>query len=63
MFASSPDLSVFANGDFYKNEFLPAYKTEFGTDPTSVFHAHAFDAMNILFEAIKARRSRTTTDP
>ena len=26
VFASSPDLSVFANGDFYKNEFLPAYK-------------------------------------
>ena len=54
VFASSPDLSVFANGDFYKNEFLPAYKTEFGTDPTAVFHAHAFDAMNILFEAIKS---------
>jgi branched-chain amino acid transport system substrate-binding protein len=53
VFASSPDLSVFANGDFYKNEFIPAYKTEFGTAPTSVFHAHAFDAMNILFDAIK----------
>ena len=54
VFASSPDLSVFANGDFYKSEFLPAYSEEFGTSPTSVFHAHAFDAMNILFEAIKA---------
>jgi len=54
VFASSPDLSVFANGDFYKNEFIPAYKEQFGTDPTSVFHAHAFDAMNILFEAIKS---------
>ena len=53
VYASSPDLSVFANGDFYKNEFIPAYKQEFGTAPTSVFHAHAFDAMNILFEAIK----------
>ena len=53
VYASSPDLSVFANGDFYKNEFIPAYKEEFGTAPTSVFHAHAFDAMNILFEAIK----------
>jgi branched-chain amino acid transport system substrate-binding protein len=53
VFASSPDLSVFANGDFYKNEFIPAYKDQFGTAPTSVFHAHAFDAMNILFEAIK----------
>ena len=54
VFASSPDLSVFANGDFYKNEFLPAYKESFGTDPTSVFHAHSFDAMNILFEAMKS---------
>jgi len=54
VFASSPDLSVFANGDFYKNEFLPAYSEQFGTAPTSVFHAHSFDAMNILFEAIKS---------
>jgi branched-chain amino acid transport system substrate-binding protein len=54
VFASSPDLSVFANGEFYKNEFLPAYAEQFGTDPTSVFHAHSFDAMNILFEAIKS---------
>ena len=52
VFASSPDLSVFANGDFYKSEFIPAYKELFGTAPTAVFHAHAFDAMNILFAAI-----------
>jgi branched-chain amino acid transport system substrate-binding protein len=54
VYASSPDLSVFQNGDFYKNEFLPAYKTAFGTAPTAVFHAHAFDAANILFDAIEA---------
>jgi branched-chain amino acid transport system substrate-binding protein len=53
VFASSPDLSVFANGDFYKNEFIPAYEEQFGTSPTSVFHAHSFDAMNILFAAIE----------
>ena len=29
-------------------------RRQFGTAPTSVFHAHAFDAMNILFEAIKS---------
>jgi branched-chain amino acid transport system substrate-binding protein len=51
-YASSPDLTVFANGDFYKNEYLPAYKDQFG-DPTSVFNAHAYDASNVLFEAIK----------
>jgi branched-chain amino acid transport system substrate-binding protein len=53
VYGSSPDLSVFANGDFYKNQFLPAYKSQFGTDPTSVFHAHAYDAMMILANAIK----------
>jgi branched-chain amino acid transport system substrate-binding protein len=53
VYASSPDLSVFQNGDFYKNQFLPAYKKEFGTAPTAVFHAHAYDAANILFDAIK----------
>jgi branched-chain amino acid transport system substrate-binding protein len=53
VFASSPDLSVFAQGDFYTNEFLPQYKETFGTAPTSVFHAHAFDAANILFDAVK----------
>jgi branched-chain amino acid transport system substrate-binding protein len=52
-YASSPDLSVFAQGDFYKNEFIPAYKDQFGTAPTAVFHAHAYDAANILFDAIE----------
>jgi branched-chain amino acid transport system substrate-binding protein len=52
-YASSPDLTVFAEGDFYKNEFIPAYKEQFGTAPTSVFHAHAYDAANILFDAIE----------
>ena len=52
-YASSPDLTVFAEGDFYKNDFIPAYKEQFGTAPTSVFHAHAYDAANILFQAIE----------
>jgi branched-chain amino acid transport system substrate-binding protein len=54
VFASSPDVTVFQGGDFYANEFLPAYSAQFGTAPTSVFHAHAFDAANILFDAIEA---------
>lgn len=54
VYASSPDVTVFQGGDYYKNTFLPAYKSEFGTDPTSVFHAHAFDAANILFKAVEA---------
>lgn len=52
LFASSPDLEAFQSGDLYTNEFLPAYKTQFGTAPLSVFHAHAFDAVQILAKAI-----------
>ena len=52
-YASSPDLTVFAEGDFYKNDFIPAYKEQFGSAPTSVFHAHAYDAANVLFQAIE----------
>ena len=44
---------MFQEGDFYSNEFLPAYEEQFGSEPTSVFHAHAFDAANVLFDAIE----------
>ncbi|MGZ8636349.1 MAG: branched-chain amino acid ABC transporter substrate-binding protein [Actinomycetota bacterium] len=54
VYASSPDVTVFAGGEFYNGEFLPAYETAFGSAPTSVFHAHSFDAANILFDAIEA---------
>ncbi len=53
-YATSPDVTVFQGGAFYNDEFLPAYQEQFGTEPTSVFHAHAFDAANILFDAIEA---------
>ncbi len=53
VFLSSPDVTVFQEGDFFANDFLPAYKDQFGTAPTSVFHAHAFDAANVLFDAIE----------
>ena len=53
-YASSPDVTVFQGGAYYSDTFLPAYSEQFGTDPTSVFHAHAFDAANVLFDAIEA---------
>ena len=52
-YASSPDVTVFQEGAFYNDEFLPAYQEQFGTEPTAVFHAHAFDASNVLFQAIE----------
>jgi branched-chain amino acid transport system substrate-binding protein len=53
VFASSPDPSGTAS-DFYADEFLPAYQEAFGSAPLSVFHAHAYDATNILLNAVEA---------
>ncbi len=54
VYLSGPDLTAFSGGDFYKSEFVPAYVDQYGSQPLSVFHAHAFDAMNILVNAIEA---------
>jgi len=49
-YISSPDFTAFGSG--YKG-FLEKYKTMFGTNPLSIFHAHAYDAANILFNALE----------
>lgn len=51
MYVSGPDLS-FSN-TFYEETFLPAYREKYGTDPTAPFHAHAFDATNMILDAIE----------
>jgi branched-chain amino acid transport system substrate-binding protein len=52
VYLSGPDLAF--SGDFYADEFLPAYTDVSGEDePISVFHAHAFDAYNMLAQAIE----------
>jgi branched-chain amino acid transport system substrate-binding protein len=57
--SSSPDVTAQTSSNaFYGQQFLPAYQTQFGERPISVFNAHAFDAFNILAEAIK----KTATD-
>ncbi|MGB7805767.1 MAG: branched-chain amino acid ABC transporter substrate-binding protein [Actinomycetota bacterium] len=53
VFLSGPDLTAFSGGAFYKDEFVPAYEAAYGSKPLSVFHAHAFDAMNILAISIE----------
>jgi branched-chain amino acid transport system substrate-binding protein len=54
VYISGPDLSQLAgDADFYENQFLPAYNEAYG-EPTSVFHAHAFDATNMVLTAIEA---------
>jgi branched-chain amino acid transport system substrate-binding protein len=51
LFVSSPDLASFSAD--YTSVFLPKYKELAGTDPVSIFHAHAYDAANIVFAAIE----------
>jgi branched-chain amino acid transport system substrate-binding protein len=51
-FVSSPDLAAFSAD--YQTTFLPKYKEISGAeDPVSIFHAHAFDAANMIFAAIE----------
>ncbi len=51
MFVSSPDLAAF--GADYQAVFVPKYNELFGTDPISIFHAHAHDAAMLVFAAIE----------
>jgi branched-chain amino acid transport system substrate-binding protein len=50
MYFSGPDLNF---GTTYTDKFLPEYKQVAGKDPTSVYHAHAYDAANIIFDGIE----------
>lgn len=50
MFFSGPDLAY--TSDLYE-QFKAAYLENYGTEPLSVFHAHAFDATNIIFGCIE----------
>lgn len=51
MYLSGPQADF---GDRYQNEFLPAYTDVSGEEqPISAFHAHAYDAYNIILDAIE----------
>ena len=47
MYFSGPDLSF--SGDVYE-KFIATYEEKYGAKPISVFHAHAFDAANMIFD-------------
>ena len=53
-YTSGPDLTAIAQGTFYSSQYLPEYKKQFPPGPTADFNAHAYDAVNILVNAIKA---------
>ncbi len=50
MYASGPDLGF---GNPIYDDFLAAYQEKYGTEPTAPFHAHAFDATNMVLDAIE----------
>lgn len=51
VYISSPDLAAFAGG---YDEFVSKHQEKYGEPPISVFHAHAYDAASILFNAIES---------
>lgn len=51
MYLSSPDFSAF--GDQYQG-FLTKHQDKYGEPPLSAFHAHAYDAFNVIAAAIEA---------
>jgi branched-chain amino acid transport system substrate-binding protein len=51
MYASGPNLDF---GNEIYTAFLETYLSEYGTEPTAPFHAHAYDATNMLLNAIEA---------
>ena len=50
MYLSSPNFSAFQSG--YAG-FVTKYETKVGKKPISAFHAHAYDAANIIFAAVE----------
>jgi branched-chain amino acid transport system substrate-binding protein len=50
MYLSGPDLGF--SGSLYQ-DFLAKYQQDYGTEPTAPFHAHSFDAANMIFDAIE----------
>jgi len=50
MYFSGPDLGF--ENELY-NTFLAKYMEDYGTEPVSVFHAHAFDATNLILSCVE----------
>ena len=58
VYVVGPDLTRMAEGAFYRTEFLPAYEAQFGTPPIAAFHAYAYDATDIVLDAIQLAATR-----
>ena len=61
VYISDPRLTP-RDPDFLQNEILPAYEERFSGKPRTEFYAYAFDAMNLLADAIEAVAIETEDD-
>jgi len=53
VYATGPDASELVARPFYADAFLPAYQRLFGYQPLTVYSPAAFDATNLIFDAIR----------
>ena len=53
IYAAGPDFSVVRESAFYRDAYLPTYRRLTGGDPIGVFHPAAWDAVNLLFDAVR----------
>lgn len=52
-FGSGPDITALSKNPFYETEYKPAYRSAYGKDLLSVWNTSAFDAANLVFDAIR----------
>ena len=58
-FLSTIDRSAIESGEFYRLQFVPAYESQFATTSVPIVAAYAFDAANILFDAMQVSATRS----
>jgi branched-chain amino acid transport system substrate-binding protein len=58
-FLSIPDRTAIETGEFYRLQFVPAYQSQFGAGSVPIVAAYAFDAANILFDAMQVSAKRS----
>jgi branched-chain amino acid transport system substrate-binding protein len=52
-YGSGPDVTALEKQPFYRDEYKSAYRSKFGQAPLSVWNTSAFDAANLIFDAIQ----------
>ncbi len=52
-YGSGPDVTALDKKPFYRDEYAAAYQSKFGQAPLSVWNTAAFDAANLIFDAIQ----------